>query len=162
MKRLEALADAIISRSFYTDPESAQYQHRNPLGLRAFCRHHVVVVNCEECKDKPLMHKNNEGTHLRRYDDKTGMRIFDSHIQGYTSGLYDLEKKCTGNSYSKVQKCSSIRELMRSYYLPDGTAESVARFLRKALHDESISEHTPIEYFVSEKGGANGCDSRTN
>ena len=150
MNRIEALADAIIASTLYTSPDSEQYQFRNPLGLRAFCPHHSAVNNCEQCRNKPLevVRRYETGVTSRKYDPATGMRIYDSHVQGYSSGIYDLKTKCAGKSKSKVRKDSSIKELIRSYYLPDGTASYVARFLRKALKDETITENTPIEYFV--------------
>jgi hypothetical protein len=155
MKALEYLADAIMEYTLYSDPTSQQYRYRNPLGLKVFCTHALLFKDCPECKfHPPEMTKEYNGTIVpRMYDRDTGLRIFNSHIQGYQASLYDLKLKCSGHSKSKVRANSSIKELIRSYYLPDGTAACVARFLRKALNDESITENTPIEYFVKPGNG---------
>lgn len=149
ISKVEALADSIIAFTNYTDPGSAQYRYRNPLGLMAFCRHALPFLKCTECVEPK--------SSRIEYDPDSGMRIFRSHIRGYQYAIYDLQIKCQGRSYSKVRKTSSIRELIRSYYLPDGTAEYSVRFLRQALGDEAITEDTPIEYFVTveEKGVVN-------
>ncbi len=146
ISKVEALADSIIAFTSYCDPGSAQYRYRNPLGLMAFCRHALPFRKCAECVEPKSARIE--------YDPDTGMRIFRSHIRGYQYAIYDLQIKCEGRSYSKVRRTSSIRELIRSYYLPDATADCSVCFLRKALDDDSITEDTPIEYFVAgtEKG----------
>jgi hypothetical protein len=142
ISKLEALADSIIASSAYSDPTSVQYKYRNPLGLMAFCRHAKPYKKCTDGCSTPKSDRH-------EYDPKTGLRIFKTHVRGYQCALSDLEIKCSDRSYSKVRKTSSIRELIRSYYLPDGTAGYAARFLRKALGDETITEETRIEYFMS-------------
>ena len=154
MNKLEVLADSIIHYTDYSNPESLQYQYRNPLGLQMFCSHAQPFKTCHTCCTATIstMHLYESGaTVQRKYDVSTGLRIFDSHIQGYQAGLYDLRIKCSGKSKSKVTENSSIRELIRSYYLPEGTASYAAKFLRRALKDQSISEDTPINYFVTVK-----------
>jgi hypothetical protein len=148
--RLEALLDAIVAYTHYTDPTHPQYQFRNPLGLQMFCPHATYFKNCPQCKtgDFPTVHYYDHGVVTKKYDKETGLRIYNTHIQGYQGALHDLTIKCSGKSKSKVRETSSIKELIRSYCLPDGTAACVARFLRKALKDENISENTPIQYFA--------------
>jgi hypothetical protein len=151
MNKLECLMDGIIAYTEYSQPSSDQYRFRNPLGLQMFCPHATFFKNCPTCRNGEIptehLYKASGHTIHRQYDKKTGLRIFNNHIQGYQSGLADLEIKCSGRSKSKVRETSSIKELMRSYCLPDGTASMVARFLRKALGDDTISETTPIGYF---------------
>jgi hypothetical protein len=154
MKNVEYLCDAIMSYTLYADPSSQQYHFRNPLGLKVFCGHALLFKDCPECKNHPPeMTKSYNGVTVPRlYDRETGLRIFGTHVQGYQASLYDLHLKCSGKSKSKVRDTSSIKELIRSYFLPDGTAACVARFLRKATGDDSITEDTPIYTFVeSEK-----------
>jgi len=154
--RLEALCDAIVSTTLYSLPDSDQYRFRNPLGLRMYCDHGMFFKNCDICsvhlpsEKKEFTEGPNAGQiRVRRYDKETGMRIFGSHVDGYCAALHDLGMKCRGRSKSKVYEDSPIRELIRSYYLPDGTAEPVVRFLRRALKDDSITKHTPINFFVA-------------
>jgi len=156
---IEMLCDAIANYTHYADPASAQYRYRNPLGLQMFCSHAQPYKDCDECHARPpeATKRYNDGSReivvSRKYDRETGMRIFDTHVQGYQASLYDLHLKCSGKSKSKVRNTSTLKELIRSYYLPDGTAACVARFLRKATGDESITESTPIEYFVKSENG---------
>jgi hypothetical protein len=140
-----------MAYAHYSDPLSLQYQFRNPLGLHMFCTHAQFFKNCPTCKfaPPPQIHQFRHGRLAdRRYDEETGLLIFNNHIQGYQKGLADLEIKCSGKSKSQVRATSSIKELIRAYYLPDGTAPLVARYLRKALADESITDSTPINYFA--------------
>lgn len=142
MKKLEALADSIIAYTLYTDPASAQYRFRNPLGLLVFCSHRMPYKQCPDCKiTGPVGYRH-------PFDTETGIRIFSTYLSGYSSGLFDLELKCTGRSGSKVRSDSTLRELIRSYFLPDGTTIGVSRFLRKALRDDTINEKTRIHYFM--------------
>ena len=152
MRRIEALLDAISSYTLYSQPDSLQYQFRNPLGLQQFCSHAQWFKNCPICRHNPPPnhHKYDDGrVAIRNYDLDTGMRIFRTHMQGYQHALQDLEIKCGDKSKSKVRGNSSIKELIRAYNLPDGTAVHVARYLRKALADESINENTPINSFMT-------------
>jgi hypothetical protein len=156
LSKLEALADAIIAHNNYALPDHPQYQFRNPLGLQMFCPHALYFKNCPECKNGgfPTEHPTYSRPLTKRYDMETGLRIYNNHIQGYQSGIEDLRIKCSGRSKSKVRDTSTIKELIRSYCLPDGTAQAVARFLRKALKDDSITEKTPIGYFLAAEGRA--------
>lgn len=119
MKKLEVLLDAISSFNGFKDPESLTYKARNPLGLRSF--------------------ENGIAGDMRK---------FPSLIGGYGAGLFDLKVKCSGQSRAKLNEQFNLRGLVRVYSLPDQTAMYVARFLRKALKDESIKETTELSYFV--------------
>lgn len=122
VRPLEALADAIISISGWHNPESAAYQNRNPGGLPAI-------------SDK----------HPR---DERGMRIFRSALDGYQALLFDLAVKCDGKSRTRLKGESTLRDLVLAYHQPETAAKYVARYLKRALKDESITDKTPLSYFV--------------
>jgi len=124
MTRLEALLDAIAAYNGFRDPESPAYQARNPLMLKEF-----------------------EGG---VYRDR--LRRFNSIIHGLQAGLFDLHVKCSGKSNAKLAP-ENLQGLVRVYSLPDGTAHYAARFLRKALHDSTITETTELKYFVEKTNG---------
>jgi hypothetical protein len=121
MNKIEALADAIVAYSGSTDPLSGGYKARNPGCLKSFTVKHPK-------------------------DDK-GLRIFKSWLDGYQALLFDLKVKCGGKSRSKVGPDSNLADLIRSYCLPDGTTRYVAKFLRKALTDDTMDEHTKLGVF---------------
>ena len=121
MRRLEALADAMMHYSGYGNPDSAAYRTRNPGLLKAFSQRHP---------------RNDEGH-----------RVFRSFVDGYQALLYDLEIKCAGKSRSKLAPDSTLVDLMRAYGLPDTQASFVAKYLKKALLDESVSAVQPLSYF---------------
>lgn len=121
-RKLEALAEAIIHYSGYTDPGSTLYDARNPGGLKA-----MGLVQAR--------------------DDK-GNRIFNSVLDGLQALFYDVELKVTGKSRAALKPISILIDLSASYNLPITTATAWSRFLRKALHDDSISATTPLSYFL--------------
>lgn len=123
-RSLEALADALTTISGFRDPESPSYQNRNPLGLLAF-------KDTQPC-------------------DAHGQRIFKSFMDGYQAGLFDLLIKCTGRSSSKLKATSTLTDLVLTYHQPETAAKYVARFLRRALSDERITEKTELAYFVED------------
>lgn len=118
MKKIEALADAIQKYSGALEPDSGGYEARNPGLLRAF-----------------------SAKHARNAD---GLRIFNSWLDGYQALLFDLQVKISGKSRSKVDGDSTLRDLMRSYYLPDGTADYIAKFMRRALKNDAITAKTRL------------------
>lgn len=128
MTRLEALLDAIAAFNGFKDPESHAYQARNPLMLKQF--------------ENGL------------YRDR--LRRFGSFVHGYQAAIYDLNVKCSGKSRAKLDDPPTLQGLIRVYSLPDGTANYVARYLRKALKDEQIRESTELRYFVENHNGNNG------
>lgn len=121
-KSLEALAEAIASYSGYFDAGSPLYDARNPGGLKA----------------------------MGQSDDGKGNRVFRSVIDGYQALFYDVELKVTGKSRAKLQPESTLQDLAIAYNLPVGTPTAWSRYLRKALHDDSISAKTPLSYFTKE------------
>ncbi len=127
MNRLEALTDALMSQTGFLDPRSEEYRCRNPLGLKAFS----------------MKHPHND----------QGLRIFKNFTAGYVAGLFDVRVKCSGESRAKVDKESSLKELLRCMSKPTDKAHEVAEFLKQALNDDGISADTPLSYFV-ENGNA--------
>jgi len=121
MNRLEALVDAIAAVNGFKDPDSPAYRARNPLGLKNFS-------------------SGSQGK----------LRHFNSLLGGYGAALYDLSVKCSGKSRAKLDEQFDLRGLIRVYSLPDQTSMYVARFLRKALKDDSIKETTGLSYFVEQ------------
>lgn len=123
MLRVEALADAICSLNDWTNPESDAYHLRNPALLRAFTQRHAA--------------------------DKEGRRIFPSLVDGYQALIYDLKKKCAGESRSKLERTSTIKQLlMKGYGQAPATEEYVLCFLQSALPNHKYSATTPIEVFL--------------
>lgn len=125
MKRIEALIDAITAINGYRDPESPLYKARNPVGLKCF--------EGPVCTGK--------------------LRHYGSFLQGYQSGYADLKIKCEGKSKAKLTDQFHLQGLVRVYSMPDLSAEYIARFLRKALQDDSIKGTTSLSYFVEEGNG---------
>ena len=124
VRRLEALADAITRYSGFADPESEEYQIRNPGRLTAFSDKHARTPN--------------------------GKRVFRSLLDGYQALLFDLAVKCVGKSNSGLKPASTLTDLVLVYGFPPGTVRFVAKFLRHALGDETVKETTPLSYFVTE------------
>ena len=125
MNRIEALADALSSKTAYADPQSEEYQCRNPLSLKAFL---------------PQQERTD-----------TGLRKFHNIEAGIKACLYDLKIKCSGISVANIKADSPIRRLIRCYSMPDHITSDVVEYLRKALDDDSITSDTPIAYFVEGK-----------
>jgi len=119
--RLEALADALIHFSRFKDPENEQYQSRNPGNLPA---------------TQPWHARNEQGR-----------RIFKSMLDGYQALLFDLAAKCAGKN-KHLHPDSPLRMLVTHYGQPSSAADFVARFLRRALHDQSIKPDTPLSFFI--------------
>lgn len=121
-RKREALAEAIIHYSGYSDPGSTLHDARNPGGLKAMG--------------------------LIQARDEKGNRTFRSVIDGIQALFYDVELKVTGKSRAALKPTSTLIDLSASYNLPITTATAWARFLRKSLHDDSISATTPLSYFL--------------
>lgn len=124
-RKREALAEAIIHYSGYNDPGSTLHDARNPGGLKAMG--------------------------LIQARDEKGNRTFQSVIDGIQALFYDVELKVSGKSRAQLKPESTLIDLSASYNLPITTATAWARFLRKAIHDESISATTPLSYFLEVK-----------
>jgi hypothetical protein len=124
MSKLEALADSIISLTGYLNPESQAYQIRNPGMLPAISPKHPR--------------------------DEKNRRIFKSYLDGYQALLFDLVVKCGGKSRTFLRSDSSLRDLFKARGEPETSALYAARFLRRALHDDSISDKTSLSYFLED------------
>jgi hypothetical protein len=116
-----------MSQTGYLDPASEEYRCRNPLALKAYSGKHE--------------------------HNGSGLRVFKNLQAGYIAGIFDLKVKCTGNSRAKVDKDSTLKELLRCYSRPNDTALEIAEFLKKALNDDAISADTQLSYFA-ENGDA--------
>src|SRR5437588_6924846 len=113
-RKLEALAEAVQAYSGYQIPGSALYLSRNPGGLRAF---------------KPEHQK-----------DEAGNRVFGSVIDGLQALLFDTALKLSGESKHKLQVADSLVEFAISHGQPPTAADAYAKFMRKAMQDESINK----------------------
>lgn len=120
-RKLEALVEAMIQYSGYREPSSGVYQARNPANLRAYRQDHVR--------------------------DEEGRRVFPSVIDGLQAALWDMAYKLSGQSTAHLQPSQSLVELVGAYHLPSGTSQAWARFLRQALHNETITAKTPLSFF---------------
>lgn len=128
MRRLEALADAILAYNGYKDVASPLYSARNPGGLMAFS--------------------------MKQAQDGKGLRVFNSFIDGYQALLFDLQLKCAGKSRAKLTPENPLLDLICSYGYKDTMAEFVARYCRRVLNDESLSKQVPISYFLEDSNNA--------
>ena len=123
MRKIEALADSIIAYNGSNDPMSPLYKGRNPGGLKAFAEKHSK--------------------------DAAGNRTFKTWLDGYQALLFDLKVKCGGKSHNKrLTPESNLGALATSLYMPESTGPYMAKFLKKALDDESITKDTAIGTFM--------------
>jgi hypothetical protein len=123
MRKLEALADSIIAYNGSNDPMSPLYKGRNPCGLKAFADKHTK--------------------------DALGNRTFKTWLDGYQALLFDLKVKCGGKSHNKaLTPQSNLAALAKSLYMAESTGPYLAKFLKKALDDESITKDTHIGTFM--------------
>lgn len=126
ISRIEVLADALIAKTQFSDPESEEYQCRNPMALKQFTFRHEAT--------------------------ESGVRKFSNLEAGYKAACFDLQLKCTGKSQAKVKAESPLRHLIRCYSMPDHCVDDVVNFLRRALNDETITSDTQLRYFVEGNG----------
>src|SRR5690349_11878960 len=122
MDRMEALAEAISHYVGYDQADSAAYQSRNPIALKAISERHER--------------------------DAAGNRIFHTAIDGWQAAHFDLQIKVSGKSRTGLKPTSTLLELIKVYGLPEATSSYVAKFLRKALNDITISRDTPLAFFL--------------
>lgn len=121
-RNLEAIAEAIIKSTRYHDPSSALYAARNPGGLKASSPHHQ--------------------------QDAEGNRVFISVLDGMRALFYDLELKLQGKARYLLLPENTIEDLARAYDMPPAAASVLAKFLRHALSDESITTTTALKRFM--------------
>lgn len=121
--RLEALAAAFANMNGALDPTSDAFQAKNPLLLKAFSQKHV--------------------------GNEKGLRVFKTYTAGWDNGLIDLTIKCSGKSFfGRLTPESTIADLVRVYGNQTAAARKIVNFLRHALADDSISEHTPLKWVL--------------
>lgn len=123
--KLEAVAEAIMRTSGYTQPENPLYVARNPGGLKAF---------------SPSQPK-----------DEHGNRVFNSLLDGLQALLFDVSLKLEGKSRHKLGPSSTLAEFAVACGQPATAATAWAAFLRKALHDETINQKVHLSYFTETK-----------
>ena len=124
VSRLEALHDSIAALRGWNNPESDCYQLRNPLLLQSFARPGKNEV------------------------DAKGRRVFNSSLAGVRAGLFDLQTKLSGESRANIKLTDNLSNLLRVYGLSEKLAhQQVVKFLKRALHDDSITPETPLSYF---------------
>jgi hypothetical protein len=103
--------------------DSPLYRARNPLGLKAYS--------------------------MKYLRDDSNNRVFSSVLDGWQAGIFDLRVKCGGRSSDKrLKPTATLLDLMFAYGWKESMAESIAKFLRRALGDETISKKTPLGYFL--------------
>lgn len=117
--------DAIGALNNFHKPDSVAYQLRNPLLLKSFAR--------------PGKHEV----------DEQGRRIFDSFLGGYKSAEFDVKLKISGESNTGLKPTDRLRNLLGVYGIKqEQDILSVVYFLRKALADKDIDQHTVLSYFM--------------
>jgi hypothetical protein len=122
---LEAIAEAIAQTSGYHIPDHPLHAARNPLGLLAY-----------------------SPAHLR---DEQGHRIFTSVLDGWQAGLFDVDIKMSGRSRAHLKPESTFADFAVACGQPATAAQAWAKFLRRALHDETINHKTLLEHFLGAK-----------
>lgn len=120
--RLEALAEAVASVSGYSIPGSPLYTARNPGGLKAY----------------------------GKTTDEHGNRVFGSIVDGLQALIFDTALKLEGRSRAALSPTDTLQEFALSHGQPATAAEAYVKFLRRALHDDSISKKLTISYFLAE------------
>jgi hypothetical protein len=127
MIRIEALAEGIAKYSGYHNPEHEAYRTRNPLALRAVSLRHPKL--------------------------DSGIRVFRSVLDGMQAGIMDLRLKCSGASRSRLTEHSTITHLMLAYGFPETMADPVAKYVRRALNDTTVTKNTELGYFKDSDNG---------
>lgn len=74
-------------------------------------------------------------------------RVFRSLIDSYQALFYDVDIKLSGRSRARLLPTSTLVDLAASYGLPTTTAASWSYYLKKALHDDTITARTLLSYF---------------
>lgn len=134
VNKIEALLDAIAHlKGYSTNPDSALYQIRNPLGIMSFSRPGKNEI------------------------DDEGRRVFSSDLAGRRASLFDIELKISGASRAGIKAEDKLENLLRVYGITEiGGQQAVVKFLKRALKNESISKSTPLAWFLDDRS-ANGC-----
>ena len=122
--KTEALAEAVAHVSGYQIPGSPLYVARNPGGLKAYMG---KAANAE------------------------GQRLFSSVIDGLQSLIYDTQLKLGGMSRACLQPSDTLQDFAASHGQPTTAADAYAKFLRRALNDDSIHKKLELRYFLDEE-----------
>ena len=125
VSRIEALVDAISHlKGSTTNPDGDLYQIRSPLGLPSFSRPGMNEI------------------------DISGRRVFKTWLAGYRASCADLEIKVSGKSRAGLKEDDKLENLLRVLGVDQKLGQQqVAKFLRRALKDQSITMETPLTYF---------------
>jgi hypothetical protein len=127
VNKIEALLDAIASLRGWSNPDSVCYSLRNPLMIQSFSRPGKNSIT----------------------DD--GTRIFTTQLAGIRACLFDLEIKVRGESRAGLKKDDKLENLLRVFGITElGGQQSVIKWLKRALKDQSINRTTPLSWFLEE------------
>lgn len=127
VNRLEALFDALAHLRGWSNPDSLCYQHRNPIMIQSFSRPGKNEI------------------------DNDGNRVFASSLAGIRAGLFDLQVKLEGKSRAGLKPGDLLENLLRVLKITENLGqEHVVKFLRRALHDQSIKRTTPMSWFLED------------
>jgi hypothetical protein len=119
VKKIEALADAIVLNNGSLDPNNFLYFLRNPGALKAFIQRHER--------------------------DERGYRIFDSFADGYRALVNDLKVKCGGRSTFGVGPQTPIKDALFLFNI--NRIEGVMDHLKIVIGEE-VDEHMALGFFA--------------
>ena len=120
--KIEALAESLADISGYKLVGGPLFTARNPGGLKAY----------------------------GKASDETGNRVFGSLIDGWQALLFDTQLKLNGMSRASLQPSDTLQDFAVSHGQPITAADALAKYLRRALHDDSINKKTELRYFLEE------------
>jgi hypothetical protein len=82
---------------------------------------------------------------------ESGVRVFSSALAGLRAGLFDLTIKAKGESRAGIKKTDLLENLLRVYGVTElGGQQTVIKWLKRALKDQSINRTTPLSWFLEE------------
>ena len=123
--KIEALVDAIASLKGWHNPDSDSYQWRNPLLVQSFSR---------------------PGKNLISGD---GTRVFSSSLAGMRACVFDADLKIRGESRAGIKKTDLLENILRAYGITElGGQQTVVKFLKRALKDDTITKTQPLSWFL--------------
>ena len=124
--RFEILTIAIAKQhGAFDDPQSKAFELRNPLLLKTY---------------RP-----------EKKTDSEHYRVFTSMMGGFKAGVVDLQAKCSGKN-RRLSPDNTLEDLLMLFqFSGDSAAKPVLLFLRRALHDETLSLNTPLSWFNEEE-----------
>lgn len=119
--KIEYLALAIAKTCGAFDPTTTAFRLNNPGLLKVYSVKHVDTMH-------------------------DGFRRFLSWQAGFKALCFDLMLKCGGESRSKLERSTPLSSLLNMWEIKD--SRKTILFLQRGIGDETISEQTPLEYFV--------------